>query len=70
MNAVGSAHYVITLNECEIKRKSSGFLGKMRSNAQETEYNLFGAGENPNKGLPSDQTRCQYGAIYYVYLFS
>jgi hypothetical protein len=69
MSVVGSAHYAITLNECEIKRKSPGFLGKVRSNIKETEYNLFGPGENPDKGLPPDQIRCQYGAVYYVCLF-
>ena len=70
MNMVGSAHYVITLDEHEMKRQSSGFLGKVRSNGSGTEYNLFGIGENPSKGLPPEQTRNQLAAVYYVCLYN
>lgn len=75
MNAFGSAHYVITLDLDEIDsmklfnnigKKTGGYLGKVRSNAQGTEYNLFGPGENPNKGLSADKTRDQFAGVFYV----
>lgn len=68
VNLVGSAHYVITLRPGEIRRVAAGFLGKVRSNDSGLEYNLFGTGENPSKGLSPEQTRNQYAGVYYVRL--
>lgn len=75
MNAFGSAHYVITLNLEEINsmkrfnnlgKKTGGYLGKLRSNAQGTEYSLFGPGENPDKKLSAEETRGQFAGVLYV----
>jgi len=57
---------MISLSEDEITRHSEGYIGKLRSDNQGTEYNLFGPGENPDKKVAEDLTRNQYAAICYV----
>ena len=63
---VGSAHYVITMKEEDTKRNTEGYLGKVRSINSGNEFNLFGVGENPDKGLNLDQTRSQLLGVLYV----
>ena len=66
MNIVGTAHYIITTNQREMTRMSEGYVGKLRSDTSGNEYNLFGVGENPDKGLTPEKTRNQLAGIYYV----
>ena len=63
---VGSAHYIITMGINETKRKEPGYMGKLRSNKDYGEYNLFGVGENPDKHLSAEETRNEYASISYV----
>ena len=60
-----SAYYLITADHNFLKRKSPGYIGKVRSNFRGTEYNVFGQGENPHSGLPIDHVRSQQAAISY-----
>ena len=62
-NFLGSAYYLITVDEKVTTRKKKGCLGKLRS--QGREYNIFGVGENPNSGSPLSSIRNQYGAVIY-----
>lgn len=62
---IRSAYYLITADESVLTKKSLGYLGKLRSNLSQTQFNLFGPGENPNKGLPPEQTRNQFAGIIY-----
>lgn len=65
MQLIRSAYYLIAVNEKVTNRVSPECLGKLRSNFQETEFDLFGIGESFDKGLPSDQVRNQHAAIIY-----
>ena len=66
MNMMGSAHYIITMEQVDMTKKGPGYLGKVRSDSSGTEYNVFDKGENPSAGFPLDQIRNQFGSIYYV----
>lgn len=66
MTMVGSAHYIITTDQHNMTRKTEGYLGKVRSDVAGHEYNLFGVGENPSKGLGPERTRNQLAGIFYV----
>lgn len=65
MQLMRSAYYLITTEAKVTDRKSPGCLGKLRSNFQETEFDLFGIGENLEKKLPYDQLRAQHASIIY-----
>jgi len=65
MQLMRSAYYLVTTEAEVTNRKSPGCLGKLRSNFQETEFSLFGTGENPKKRVPFDQVRTQHAAILY-----
>jgi hypothetical protein len=62
MQLMGSAYYLITAEVEVTNRKSPGCLGKLRSNFQETEFDLFGTGENLKKRAPFEQV---HAAIVY-----
>ncbi len=66
MNMLGTAHYVITLEQTDMTKKAQGYLGKVRADSSGTEYNLFDQGENPTAGFPLERVRNQFGAVYYV----
>ena len=66
MNMLGSAHYIITLEQVDMTKKAPGYLGKVRSDSTGTEYSIFGPGENPTAGYPPERVRNQLGAVYYV----
>eukprot|EP00826_Nyctotherus_ovalis_P052842 TRINITY_DN6778_c0_g1_i4.p1 TRINITY_DN6778_c0_g1~~TRINITY_DN6778_c0_g1_i4.p1 ORF type:complete len:332 (-),score=67.39 TRINITY_DN6778_c0_g1_i4:273-1244(-) len=65
MQLMRSAYYLITADTKVGNRKSAGCLGKLRSNFQETEFDLFGVGENLDKAVPLDAIRIQHAAIVY-----
>jgi len=67
MNMLGSAHYIITLDQIDMTKKSPGYLGKVRSDSTGTEYNLFDVGENPSTGAIPEKIRNQHAAVYYVF---
>ena len=66
MNMLGSAHYIITMEQVDMTKKGPGYLGKIRSDSTGTEYNLLDQGENPSSGLPPERVRNQHAAVYYV----
>ena len=66
MNAIGSAHYLITTDPSNLTKKSTGYLGKIRSENFGIEYNLFDHGENPETTKIPEKVRNQLGAVYYV----
>jgi len=66
MNMLGSAHYIISLEQVDMTKKAPGYLGKVRADSTGTEYNVFDHGENPSGGFPIERVRAQLGAVYYV----
>eukprot|EP00826_Nyctotherus_ovalis_P013807 TRINITY_DN13788_c0_g1_i4.p1 TRINITY_DN13788_c0_g1~~TRINITY_DN13788_c0_g1_i4.p1 ORF type:complete len:158 (+),score=20.24 TRINITY_DN13788_c0_g1_i4:386-859(+) len=64
MNAVGSAHYEITMNFEDTVKKI--YLGKLRSSVPKDEFDLFGPGESPSKKLRPEEIRNQFASILYV----
>lgn len=66
MNLVGSAHYIITMDSSSMSKKIPGYLGKVRSENERTEYNLFSDGENPNITQTPELVRKQLAAIKFV----
>jgi hypothetical protein len=66
MNMMGSAHYILSLDQDASSKQSAGYMGKLRSDKTGKEYNLFDLGENPSSGFPPDRVRNQLGAILYV----
>jgi hypothetical protein len=66
MNMIGTAHYIVSLEQEDMTKKAAGYLGKVRSDGSGTEYNVFDQGENPSAGFSPDRIRNQLGAIYYV----
>lgn len=68
MNMMGSAHYIISLDQDASSKDSAGYLGKVRSDKSGKEYNFFDKGENPGAGFSIDRIRNQYGAVFYVFL--
>eukprot|EP00826_Nyctotherus_ovalis_P012032 TRINITY_DN1313_c0_g3_i5.p2 TRINITY_DN1313_c0_g3~~TRINITY_DN1313_c0_g3_i5.p2 ORF type:complete len:184 (-),score=60.73 TRINITY_DN1313_c0_g3_i5:325-876(-) len=65
MSMVGSAHYVITMEQQNMTRQTAGYLGKVRAGNSANEFNVFGVGENPTKGLGPERTRSQLAAVFY-----
>eukprot|EP01022_Parablepharisma_sp_SALTPOND_P020104 TRINITY_DN3569_c0_g1_i1.p2 TRINITY_DN3569_c0_g1~~TRINITY_DN3569_c0_g1_i1.p2 ORF type:complete len:198 (+),score=12.16 TRINITY_DN3569_c0_g1_i1:1106-1699(+) len=65
MNMLGSAHYIITMEQMDMTKKAPGYLGKVRSDSAGTEYNIYDRGENPSSGLPYERVRNQLAAVYY-----
>lgn len=65
MQLMRSAYYLISTEVQVTNRKTAGCLGKLRSNFQGTEFDLFGIGENPKKRVPFDQVRAQHAAVIY-----
>lgn len=66
MSMVGSAHYIITMEQENMARNTEGYLGKVRSTSSGNEFNVFGVGENPSKGLGPERTRSQLVGVFYV----
>jgi len=48
-----------------LEKKSSGYLGKVRSNFLGTEFHLYDTGENPKKAKSLEKIRTQLGAVIY-----
>eukprot|EP00829_Urostomides_striatus_P011460 TRINITY_DN2835_c0_g1_i1.p2 TRINITY_DN2835_c0_g1~~TRINITY_DN2835_c0_g1_i1.p2 ORF type:complete len:201 (-),score=44.93 TRINITY_DN2835_c0_g1_i1:16-618(-) len=65
MNMMGSAHYIISLDQDASSKDSAGYLGKVRSDKSGKEYNFFDQGENPTAGFGMDRIRNQWGAVFY-----
>lgn len=65
MQLMRSAYYLIAVDQKVTNRRLPGCIGKLRSNFQETEFDLFGIGESFEKKLPLEQTRDQHAAIIY-----
>ena len=66
MQIMRSAYYVISTNTKVTNRKSHDCIGQLRSNFSQTEFNIFGPGENCKRKFPLESTRCQYGTINYI----
>lgn len=66
-NANATSNYLISLDQEKLDKKSSGYLGKVRSNFLGTEFQIFDTGKNPNKNKSKnlDDNRCQQGVIQY-----
>jgi hypothetical protein len=61
-----SSNYLITMNETELKVKSPGYLGKLRSNFVGTEFTIYDTGTNPSKKHAEPEThREELGLIMY-----
>jgi hypothetical protein len=65
MQLMRSAYYLISAENKVTNRKAAGCLGRLRSNFQDTEFNLFGTGENLKKKVPFDQIRIQHATVIY-----
>eukprot|EP00826_Nyctotherus_ovalis_P005519 TRINITY_DN1124_c0_g1_i2.p1 TRINITY_DN1124_c0_g1~~TRINITY_DN1124_c0_g1_i2.p1 ORF type:complete len:239 (+),score=48.97 TRINITY_DN1124_c0_g1_i2:766-1482(+) len=65
MQLMRSAYYLISTDIKVTDRMAPACLGKLRSNFQETEFDLFGVGENFEKGFPVEQLREQHAAVVY-----
>jgi len=42
-----TSHYLISMDKNDMNRKSSNYLGKVRSNFLGTVFNIYDDGENP-----------------------
>jgi len=61
-----SSNYLMTMNETELKVKSPGYLGKLRSNFVGTEFTIYDTGSNPTKrGSAPETHREELGLVMY-----
>eukprot|EP00826_Nyctotherus_ovalis_P019816 TRINITY_DN1615_c0_g2_i1.p1 TRINITY_DN1615_c0_g2~~TRINITY_DN1615_c0_g2_i1.p1 ORF type:complete len:353 (-),score=79.01 TRINITY_DN1615_c0_g2_i1:300-1358(-) len=60
---VGGSHYVITYDAVNFERKNPNCLGKLRSFAGQSSYNLFDQGENPKTCSLPELIRAQHFSI-------
>ena len=44
-----TSHYLISMSDKDLERKSDNYLGKVRSNFLGTEFNVWDHGMNPKK---------------------
>lgn len=62
-----TSHYILNMNKDEIKIKSPGYLGYLRSNFMGTEFNVYDSGPKPKKKMRMlDNVREQLGVFMYV----
>jgi len=54
------------MDKNDLNRKSSNYLGKIRSNFLGTEFTVYDDGENPSKTKQYDKIRDQLEVITYV----
>ena len=59
-NLINTTYYAITTDWNSTEKTSPGYLGKLRSNLFRNEFNVFGAGENPNAKVPLESIRLQH----------
>jgi tubby-related protein 1 len=68
-----TSNYLISLDQNDLNRSGSSYLGKLRSNFVGTEFQVFDDGENP-KDVEDDvrgqsgsrATRCELGVVMYA----
>ena len=62
-----TSNYIITSKEANYDRKSSHYIGKLRSNYGKSEYTIYNNGENwfKNKNLKRNDIRDELGCIFY-----
>lgn len=61
-----SSNYSITLSKVDFERKSTIYLGKLRSNFIGTQFTLFDNGVNPKEQKGADVIRKELCHIEYV----
>ena len=58
-------NYLITVDHGNVDKKTEGFIGKLRANFWESEYNIYDDGDDPIKCKDSTRYRENLGAIIY-----
>ena len=53
-------------DELEVVKKDSGYIGKLKSNFFNTEFNIYDTGKNPKKTKCNEEIRKDLGLIIYV----
>ena len=62
-----SSNYMIRLDdELDVVKKDSGYIGKLKSNFFNTEFNIYDTGKNPKKTKNKEEYRKELGVIFYV----
>ena len=62
-----TGNYLITVDHDNLSTKSSGYLGKLRSNFWGSIYNLYDNGENPSTYPKTNKPRENLASIEYVH---
>lgn len=71
-----TSNYLISMDQQDLSRQSSSYLGKVRSNFLGTEYQIFNDGVNPkdrdadDNGNIGSNIRCELGAVTYAATFT
>lgn len=58
-----TSNYLISMDQEKVGKKSSGFLGKVRSNFLGTEFSIYDNGANPDKAKTPESVRSQHGVV-------
>ena len=53
-------------DELDMVKKDSGYIGKLKSNFFNTEFNIYDTGKNPKKTKNKEDMRKELGVIFYV----
>ena len=61
-----TGNYLITVDHDNLKTKSPGYIGKLRSNFWGSTYNLYDSGENPSTYPGTAKPRENMAGIEYV----
>lgn len=61
-----TGNFLITVDHENLTTKSSGYIGKLRSNFWGSDYNLYDSGENPLRTINTQKPRENMAAINYV----
>jgi tubby-related protein 1 len=66
-----TSNYLISMDQNDLNRSGSNYLGKLRSNFVGTEFQVFDDGINPKDGADNDDNqntnvRCEMGGVMYA----
>lgn len=61
------SNYMIRLDDdLDVVKKDFGYIGKLKSNFFNTEFNIYDTGKNPKKTKNKEEIRKELGVIFYV----
>lgn len=60
-----TSNYIMSMSKTELTKKSSHFLGKVRSNFLGTEFHVYDTGNNPKKCKTIEGVRRELAGVTY-----